>query len=334
MEVQVCPSCGATAPRDALVCVGCQRLFHAERLKLLVEAAGAYEGGGDVLNALTQLREALTLLPPDTKQAAAVRARVAQLEAQAPAAARGAGAPAWLAGFGAAGALLWKVGGPLLLVLSKGKLLLLGLFKVKTFASLFFSAAIYQQVAGGWVPIVVLGSIYVHEMGHVFAFQRYGIEVTAPMFVPGVGAFVRGSHYPQHASAQADVALSGPRWGAGVAAVALLLGWAFGLEVALASAAIVAEVNAFNLIPVWQLDGNRAIAVLSPRQRVVLGLVGLAVSVPVGLTLGVVAALGHLARAVVMPGDAPGEAGVLRSYIVVVVVLAALRGAAMALIGG
>lgn len=40
-------------------------------------------------------------------------------------------------------------------------------------------------------------SIYVHEMGHVAALRRCGIAATAPMFVPGLGAFIRmrSSHF-------------------------------------------------------------------------------------------------------------------------------------------
>ena len=71
--------------------------------------------------------------------------------------------------------------------------------------------------------LIVLGSVYVHEMGHTFAFRRYGIAVTPPMFVPGFGAFVRGSHYPKSLTAIGDVALSGPLWG-GIAGGAI--GWA------------------------------------------------------------------------------------------------------------
>jgi hypothetical protein len=38
-------------------------------------------------------------------------------------------------------------------------------------------------------------SIYIHEMGHVAMLRRLGIDSSAPMFIPGVGAlFNAGAH--------------------------------------------------------------------------------------------------------------------------------------------
>ena len=56
----------------------------------------------------------------------------------------------------------------------------------------------------------LIASIYVHEMGHVFALRLYGIRATAPMFVPGLGALVRLHQYPIDAREDARVGLAGP----------------------------------------------------------------------------------------------------------------------------
>ena len=63
------------------------------------------------------------------------------------------------------------------MLLTKGKLLLLGLTKASTFFSMFASMGLYWTVFGGWLAVGLVLSIYMHEMGHVFvldALRRQG----------------------------------------------------------------------------------------------------------------------------------------------------------------
>jgi Zn-dependent protease len=64
-------------------------------------------------------------------------------------------------------------------------------------------------------------SIYIHEMGHVAAIRRYGFPASAPMFIPGFGAFIqlRGVRLPP--VPEARVGLAGPLYGLGAAVAAL-----------------------------------------------------------------------------------------------------------------
>jgi len=110
-------------------------------------------------------------------------------------------------------------------------------------------------------------SIYVHEMGHVQALQRYGIKATAPMFIPGVGAVVRLKQYPADRREDARVGLAGPIWGLGAAAVAYGVYRATGSAIWGAIAHFGAWVNLFNLLPVWQLDEGRGFRALTRSQR-------------------------------------------------------------------
>src|SRR5439155_143942 len=73
---------------------------------------------------------------------------------------------------------------------------LLGLTKASTLFTMLLSAGVYWAAWGWKFALGVVLSIYVHEMGHVQALQRYGIKATAPMFIPGVGAVVRLKQYP------------------------------------------------------------------------------------------------------------------------------------------
>src|SRR3989454_12639768 len=80
---------------------------------------------------------------------------------------------------------------------------------------MLLSAGVYWAAWGWKFALGVVLSIYVHEMGHVQALQRYGIKATAPMFIPGVGAVVRLKQYPASPREDARVGLAGPLGGLG-----------------------------------------------------------------------------------------------------------------------
>ena len=104
-------------------------------------------------------------------------------------------------------------------------------------------------------------------MGHVAALRRYGIAATAPMFIPGFGAFVRLKQHPATAGEDARVGLAGPIWGAGAAVAALMAAHLLHSPLLAAVARVGAWINLFNLLPVWQLDGGRGFAPLSRGER-------------------------------------------------------------------
>ena len=83
------------------------------------------------------------------------------------------------AGTGAAGLALLKSKAVLMAALANGKLLLLGLTKVPTLLSM----AVYASWGGGGLGFgaALVACIYVHEIGHVAALKRYGIEASAPI---------------------------------------------------------------------------------------------------------------------------------------------------------
>jgi Zn-dependent protease len=124
----------------------------------------------------------------------------------------------------------------------------------------------------------IVASIYVHEIGHVAALRRYGIEASAPMFVPGFGALVRMKQYPTDAHEEARTGLAGPLWGLFAAGVAWALGLALSWPTALRVASVGATINLFNLVPVWQLDGSRGLRALSRMERIALAAIALVAS--------------------------------------------------------
>src|SRR2546428_8217558 len=274
-----CPECGVHVAPALLACPSCHRLVHAEQLKRRAAEADRAARAGDSSAELGAWRQALDLLPPDTTQHRTVSARVAALSRALdnhPTPAKtgsrwGKGA----AGLGAIGVLLSKLKFALVFVLTKAKLLLLGLTKASTLFSMLLSMGVYWTIWGWWFAVGFVVSIYIHEMGHVQALTRYGIKATAPMFIPGVGAFIRLKQYPTDRREDARVGLAGPIWGAGAAAAAYAVYFATHAGIWGAIAHVGAFINLFNLVPVWQLDGGRGLpAPPPPRPWNTTGLVG------------------------------------------------------------
>ena len=282
-------ACGSEVADALLACPSCHRLVHADYLKGLAAAAEAAARRGDPVEEIANWRRALDLLPPGSRQAAQVGARVEALSARAanPFAPQPPGSPAVGAAAAPAGATgaagaggeagdaerrrVWGARGALATGLTflatKAKLLLLGLTKASTLFSMLLSVGVYWTVFGWWFAVLLVLSIYVHEMGHVAALRRFGIQATAPMFVPGLGALIRLRQHPANPREDARIGLAGPLWGCGAAAAAYLgfvLGWG---PLWAAVARFGAWVNLFNLLPIWQLDGGRAFRALSRQQR-------------------------------------------------------------------
>src|SRR6058998_1998544 len=266
----VCPTCRTQIAPALLACPSCHRLVHAEELTRAAADAGRAERAGEVPAALAQWRRVLELLPRDTAQYQTVSARVADLSRAAEEAPTKHGGTGWgkgAAGLGTLGVVLMKFKFLLIFIVTKAKLLLFGLTKASTFFSMLLSAGVYWTVWGWKFALGVVLSIYVHEMGHVQALQRFGIKATAPMFIPGFGALVRLKQYPADAREDARVGLAGPLWGLGAALAAYAVYRATGVGVWGAIAHMGALVNLFNLVPVWQLDGARGFRALTRPQR-------------------------------------------------------------------
>jgi Zn-dependent protease len=274
VEVQApaatCNGCGTSLSATLLACPGCQRLVHTARLKELAADASAAAGRGDTAAELAAWRSSLELLPERSRQHASIRERIAALSESVDRA-RVAAPPSnrwkWLAALGPAGLLLWKFKFLVVALLSKGKLLLLGLTKTGTLLSMFATVSLYWTQWGLWFALGLVISIYVHEMGHVAALRRYGIRASAPMFVPGVGAFVRLKQAPVTPREDSRIGLAGPVWGLGAAVGAVAGAQLGGGPLWLAVAHTGAWLNLFNLMPIWQLDGSRGFAALGYAQR-------------------------------------------------------------------
>jgi Zn-dependent protease len=163
----------------------------------------------------------------------------------------------------------WLVGAGVLIAnfAAKIKVLLLLLPKLKLFttsATMLVSVAAYSLIWGWTFAVGFVILLLVHEMGHVFQLRREGVEASAPMFVPFLGAVISAKSMGDDAAAEARVGLAGPVLGSLATLVPLAIWLATGNEFWQALAFTGMLINLFNLLPVLPLDGGRAMAALSP----------------------------------------------------------------------
>jgi Zn-dependent protease len=156
----------------------------------------------------------------------------------------------------AVGALAIKFGGVLL--------------KAKFLWSMFISAAFYVWFGGWWFGVGLILLLFVHEMGHVIEAKRQGLPVSAPLFIPFLGALITLKQMPHNAWNEAKLAIGGPIVGSLGAAGFWIAGEAADSNHLKALAFLGFFINLFNLLPVVPLDGGRIVTALHP----VLWLIG------------------------------------------------------------
>ncbi len=147
-----------------------------------------------------------------------------------------------------------------------GKYALLLLFKIPaagTLISLVVSFGGYAIFYGPWFAVALVTMIFVHEMGHVVEIRRQGMQATAPIFIPFLGAAIFQRSHPTDALRQAQIGIAGPIAGTIGATIAFALYGTIHSPVLLLAALIGFYLNLFNLIPVWQLDGAWVLAPVS-----------------------------------------------------------------------
>jgi Zn-dependent protease len=325
----LCGGCGTEVAAGLLACPVCHKLVHGAELARLASEAREAEERGDFTAALGTWRKTLELLPQGTAQRTTIDAQMkrlsAMLDGRAPKpqpknTGRKAGA---VATTGAVGAALLKSKAILVAVLANGKFLLLGLLKLPTLLSMI----VYANLTGGrgiGLSIGIVAAIYVHEVGHVATLRRYGIDASAPMFIPGFGALVRLRQYPTDAHEEARTGLAGPLWGLFASGVALAIGAAIHSQLMLTIASWSGTINIFNLTPVWQLDGARGLKALSKTQRILVGAIAIAVALLTSQPMPGIVGVLVLGRAFVGASHPEGDRGMLTLFASLVVVLPAV----------
>jgi Zn-dependent protease len=122
---------------------------------------------------------------------------------------------------------------------------------------------IYTQMWGWRFAVGFVLLLLVHECGHLLVAKKFGLKVSAPVFIPFMGAFIALKDAPRNAWMEACVGIGGPMLGTFGALVCNLLGEAFDAPIFIALAWFGYFLNLFNLTPVGMLDGGRIVTALS-----------------------------------------------------------------------
>ena len=140
-------------------------------------------------------------------------------------------------------------------------------------AALFLGFALYMYgIVGG---IAVAGSIMWHEWGHVIAYRVAGHHDARFRLIPLFGGVAISDRLPTNQAASCFISLMGPGFSVSLTVMlALAAEWSYQNDLpftdALDTAAMLcAGINAFNMLPLWPLDGGRALQLIvfagSPR---------------------------------------------------------------------
>ena len=247
------------------MCEQCHALVHSEQLDQLAAEAKALEAKGDLRQARERWLMGLPLLPGNSRQAAWIQQHVRALEApaeQVQPQSEDKGDNKWAKRLGPVG--------PVAVLLAKGKTVLLALFKLKFLLSFAAFIGIYWAAWGMKFGVGFAVLILLHEMGHFVDIKRRGLPAEMPVFLPGLGAYVKWQALGVSLETRAAISLAGPLAGFLVAVACAALWWQTGSPLWAGLARVGAVLNLLNLIPVWILDGGQAVQALSKMERIVL----------------------------------------------------------------
>jgi Zn-dependent protease len=277
-----CKRCSRELAPGALVCDHCQALVHSEELERLAAEANALEARGELRQAREKWLTGLQLLPPDSTQADWIRQHADGLKRAAV-----AEQPDRL------GESQWTRE----LRMAKSPSARAARFQLTSLLSFAAFGAIYSAAYGVKFGIGFAVLILIHEMGHFIDIKRRGLPADMPVFLPGLGAYVRWQALGVPLETRAAISLAGPLAGFFASVACAVIWWQtkdlFWGELARVGAIL----NLLNLIPVWMLDGGQAVLALSKTERIILLVVCAALGVALGQNMFFLVALGAGYRA-------------------------------------
>ena len=307
-----CPRCAAALRPEDLACPSCHALRYVSELEQLTARARELESEGRYRTSREAWLAALVHLPPNTKQAAWIVRHLEDIEGLDDAPAVGSRAPQ------TSRAARLGVAGPVVLLLLKGKGIV-ALLNAKTLITLGGFMAYYAYEFGLAFGVGFGLQILVHELGHYLDIRRRGLPADMPVFLPGLGAYVRWRALGVPDRVRAEVSLAGPFAGAIAAIVCATMYWSSGVAVWAALARAGAWLNVMNLIPVWALDGGQAASVLDRSDRLMLLSLSLVLWLLLGESVFILVAAGAAWR--LFTKDLPSQSSrPIRNYFVVLLI--------------
>lgn len=313
-----CATCAGELQSDALACPRCHTLVHSDQLERISADANDLESKSQFRAARDRWIEALALLPQDAQQAAWIRTHAKELlnralDAEAP---QSQNQNKWAKRLGPLG--------PVAVLLAKAKGLLLALFKLKFLLSFAAFIGVYWALWGPKFGIGFAVLILIHEMGHFVDVKRRGLPAEMPVFLPGLGAYVRWKALGVSEKVRAEISLAGPLAGWIASVICVAIWWKTGMPLWAGLARIGAWLNILNLIPVWVLDGGSAATALGRLERVLLLMASLALWLILGENVFFLVAAGATYRLFTKDVPENPSRSVAAYYLVVLVLLAVI----------
>lgn len=308
---QKCSRCARELPPGVLECPNCRTLVHADQMEQFAAHARSLESHGDFQEAREKWLACLPLLPPSSLQAEWIRNHVRELESASVAAQ--VAPPSQNTTAGSQWAKRLGPIGPIAIALLK-------------FKSLLSFVAFFGVYWAYWGPKFGLGFavlILVHELGHFIDIKRRGLPADMPMFLPGLGAYVKWNAIGVSLETRAAVSLAGPFAGCLGSAVCALIWHQTGNELWAALARSNAWINALNLIPLWIFDGNHATYALSKFERMIVMIVSAALGFALKEWIFGLVAIGMLVR-LFTRDDPPRPSNAITAYFLAVVTALAM----------
>ncbi len=302
-----CTNCNQPLTAGALSCAKCGRFTHAAELQEIATRARQLTAMGQLQPARELWQHALNWLPDGSSEHSAVLREIARLDERLNPKPKSD----WRKRLGPFGVVV--------AFFAKFKGLLLLLAKWKMFFSLFAFFGVYWAMFGWWFAVGMCGSIFIHEMGHYVVVKRYGFSAELPMFVPGLGAYVKWNGANVDVGTRANISLAGPLFGfiSGLIAYGIALGTGQGVWMAVAHFA--AWINLLNLVPIAFFDGGSAMFALGKQERIAILLVSLALFAMLHdlLFLGVAAGTAYRLWKRDYPADPRRRAGIYFALLVI-----------------
>jgi Zn-dependent protease len=293
--IRNCQRCSHELAPGAVVCDQCHSLVHSEELERLAAEAKTLEADGDLRQARERWLTALQLLPPTSKQAGWIKQHTEGLEA---------------ARLPAPGDDKWnrrlEPVSPITGLAAKSGVPRTTPFKLTSLLSFAAFVAIYWAATGMKFGIGLAVLILIHEMGHFLDIKRRGLPADMPVFLPGLGAYVRWRALGVPIETRAAISLAGPLAGFLASLACAVVWWQTGNPFWATLARVGATLNLLNLIPVWVLDGGQAALALSKTERMVLLIAGVALGLVLKQNMFFLVALGAGYRAF-FAGDIPAH---------------------------
>jgi Zn-dependent protease len=294
-----CKNCSRELTPGALVCDHCHTLVHSAELERLAAEAKTRESLGEWQKAREAWLRAFSLLPPTSKQADWIRLHAQELAAtRHGAAVSQSDIPRQAERFSPAAPA------PLSAVQTKppqsARLQLTSLLSFAAFVAIY-SAASGLKFGVGFAVLILI-----HEMGHFIDIKRRGLPADMPVFLPGLGAYVRWQALGVPLETRAAVSLAGPLAGLFASVLCGVIWWQTGNPLWAGLARSGAILNLLNLIPVWVLDGGQAALALSKGGRVAVLIASLLLWLVVRQNILFLVALGAGYRAF-FSGDLPAR---------------------------